>query len=67
MEQWRDKQKMSMARSYHKMIKKNEKKAMYLKGGKKENPNLEQIGEKKSLVDKSLGLAELRRNTKRRS
>ena len=51
-EQWRDKQKMSMARSYHKMIKKDEKKANYLNGGKKENPNLEPIGEKKSLVDK---------------
>jgi len=51
-EQWRDKQKMSMARNYHKMIKKDEKKAAYMKGGKKENPNLEPIGEKKSLVDK---------------
>ena len=53
-EQWRDKQKMSMARNYHKMIKKEEKKALYEKtGGKKDNPNLEPIGEKKSLVEKN--------------
>ena len=52
-EQWKEKQKMSMARSYHKMLKKDEKKALYLKGGgKKHNPNLEPIGEKTSLTDK---------------
>eukprot|EP00092_Neocalanus_flemingeri_P039375 GFUD01042871.1.p1 GENE.GFUD01042871.1~~GFUD01042871.1.p1 ORF type:complete len:171 (+),score=77.40 GFUD01042871.1:53-565(+) len=52
-EQWRDKQKLSMARNYQKMIRKDEKKAEFQnKGSKKENPNLEPIGEKKSLVEK---------------
>jgi len=51
-DQWREKQKMSMARSYHKMLKKEEKKSLYVKGeGQKRNPNLQPIGEKKSLVD----------------
>ena len=51
-EQWKDKQKMSMARSYHKMLKKDEKKALYAKGGgRKDNPNLEPIGNKKSWED----------------
>merc|ERR1739842_238570 len=52
-DQWREKQKMSMARTYHKMLKKDEKKSLYMKGGGQSgNPNLQPIGEKKSLVDK---------------
>jgi len=47
-DQWRDKHKMSMARSYHKMLKKEEKKALHLKGGTSKNPNLEPIGDKRS-------------------
>ena len=53
-EQWRDKQKLAMARGYKKMVRKEEKRAMYqTKGEKKDNPNLEPIGEKKSLLEKN--------------
>ena len=55
-ELWKDKQKMSMARSYHKMLKKDEKKDLYLQvGGRKDNPNLEPIGNKKSWADEKEG------------
>merc|ERR1719427_1304012 len=43
-----------MARGYKKMVRKEEKIAMYqTKGVKKDNPNLEPIGEKKLLLEKN--------------